>query len=63
MDGEGEKLHNAKILLETLSIYGNYLYFIPLEGRSYLQSYTEELSLSFKKIIKTKIRKLEVVAT
>ena len=46
-----------KFYWKLLSIYGNYMYFIPLEGGSYLQSYTEELSLSFKKIIKTKIIK------
>jgi len=41
-------MHNAKILLETLSIYGHYTYFIPLEGRNYLHSSKFSLNVRSK---------------
>ena len=45
-----------KFYWKLLSIYGNYMYFIPLEGRNYLQSYTMKNYLyRSRKLLKLKL--------
>jgi hypothetical protein len=53
----GERLHNAKILLETLYLWTIYIFSSTSKGSK------EEFSLSFKKIIKSKTWKFEIVTT